>query len=113
MIWLGEEERFELEWLRGELRPGDVFVDCGANLGLWSLTAAPAVAPKGKVVAFEPNPSIALRLEEEHCLQAGDIIETHSVALSDNPGTSAFDTSDRHNTARLASDGDLSVPVMD
>ena len=38
------------------LRPGDTFVDIGANEGMISLLASRLVGPSGKVIAFEPNP---------------------------------------------------------
>ncbi len=44
------------------LRPGDVCVDVGANIGLVTLLAAHAVGPGGQVLAFEPNPRIFERL---------------------------------------------------
>jgi FkbM family methyltransferase len=50
-------------WLREHLRPGDVVVDIGANIGYFSLLAATAVGPTGQVIAFEPVPSIADMLE--------------------------------------------------
>ena len=39
------------------LRPGDVMVDVGANLGLHALLGASCVGPNGHVYAFEPVPS--------------------------------------------------------
>ena len=33
-----------------------VFVDCGANVGVFTLAAALRVGPKGRVIAFEPDP---------------------------------------------------------
>lgn len=38
------------------LRPGDTFVDVGANLGWFTCLAASAVGPTGSVIAFEPGP---------------------------------------------------------
>ena len=38
------------------LKPGDVFVDIGANIGFFSVLAARVVTPAGAVVAFEPHP---------------------------------------------------------
>ena len=42
--------------VRSILRPGDVFLDLGANLGFFSMLAASLVGPAGKVIAVEPNP---------------------------------------------------------
>ncbi len=38
------------------LRPGDVAVDCGANIGFFTLLMARLVGPSGWVHAFEPEP---------------------------------------------------------
>lgn len=48
--------------LRDRLRPGDCFVDIGANLGYFSLLASSIVGPSGRVLAFEPNPNTGERL---------------------------------------------------
>ncbi len=52
----GEWETHIVGVIRSRLRPGDVFVDIGGNLGLMSFNAAQVVGPSGKVIAFEPNP---------------------------------------------------------
>ena len=49
-------------WLRRALRPGDVFVDVGANVGYFSVLASPLVGPAGGVVAVEALPEIHARL---------------------------------------------------
>jgi FkbM family methyltransferase len=41
--------------LMGELRPGDLFVDVGAYIGLYACAAANRAGPNGAVVAFEPD----------------------------------------------------------
>lgn len=43
-----------LRWL-ATARPGDVVYDVGANIGLYTLVAARAVGPLGRVYAFEPH----------------------------------------------------------
>lgn len=48
--------------LRHLLKPGDTFVDIGANHGSYSLVAAQLVGPKGRVVAFEPQPRLVRNL---------------------------------------------------
>lgn len=55
-------ERSTLQVLRSVLRPGDNFVDVGANMGFHTLHAARIVGPRGRVLAFEPNPDAAIRL---------------------------------------------------
>lgn len=41
--------------IKSQLKPGDVFVDIGANIGYFTLLAAAIVGEKGHVYAFEPN----------------------------------------------------------
>jgi FkbM family methyltransferase len=40
--------------IREVLRPGDTFVDVGANIGYFTALAAHLVGPEGKVIAWEP-----------------------------------------------------------
>jgi FkbM family methyltransferase len=49
------KEEGTVRWIRTEVKPGDVFYDIGANIGLYTLMAAPRVSPGGRVVAFEPH----------------------------------------------------------
>jgi FkbM family methyltransferase len=48
--------------LSERLRPGMVFYDLGANIGLFTLMAARIIAERGKVFSFEPDPENAARL---------------------------------------------------
>lgn len=69
------------------LRPGDTFIDGGANIGYFTLIAAKAVAPSGRVHAFEPQPDNRRRLEEHVAMNGlSDVVTIHPVALSDQPG---------------------------
>jgi FkbM family methyltransferase len=57
--------RFELEErqiLQARLKPGDQFVDVGANVGAYSLWVAQLIGPEGKGIAVEPQPSVLARL---------------------------------------------------
>jgi FkbM family methyltransferase len=61
------------------LRPGDVFVDVGANCGLFSLVAARKVGPGGRVIAIEPLPEMIDRLRfniDANKLRNVDVFET-------------------------------------
>jgi len=62
-IYLNSYQRVELSVLRRVLKPGDVYVDCGANIGVFALVAWQCVGPTGKVIAFEPLP----RAREKLC----------------------------------------------
>ncbi|MGA9883789.1 MAG: FkbM family methyltransferase [Candidatus Acidiferrales bacterium] len=73
-LWLELNPRTGTNYLRGEaedrvqktlverLRPGMVFYDLGANIGLFSLLAARIVGAKGHVFSFEPDSIVATRL---------------------------------------------------
>ena len=112
MVWLGAEETEDLATLATLLGPGDVFVDAGACLGLWALSAAPRVAPGGRVHAFEPNPTTAKRLQENVSRNGmGDLIQVHAHALGAEPAEAAFDPGAAPNLSRLDPAGPVRVPV--
>ena len=52
----GVWEPYETSLVLSLLRPGDVFVDVGANIGYFSVLAASVVGDAGAVFAFEPDP---------------------------------------------------------
>lgn len=83
-------EDLDLELIGALLRPGDLFVDGGANLGLFSLVAASAVGPTGAVVAFEPATETADRLEANLALNGYRWVQVQRVALADRPGERTF-----------------------
>jgi FkbM family methyltransferase len=57
---LGEAESQRI--IAERLRPGMIFFDLGANIGLFTLLAARLVGEGGKVFSFEPDPENASRL---------------------------------------------------
>ena len=100
------EERLILR-LRHLLKPGMTFVDAGANEGLYSVIAAHCVGPSGRVLAFEPQQSLAERFwENVRMNHLGNVI-LEPVALGRAPGVSnLFQVSRRdiHATLRLRPD---------
>src|SRR5271155_2017027 len=58
----GDAENRVQEALANRLRPGMVFYDLGANIGLFTLLGARLVGETGKVFSFEPDPENATRL---------------------------------------------------
>lgn len=63
IFWFDAYSRSELKLLGRLLSPGDVFIDVGANIGEFSLTAARLVGTTGRVIAVEPVPFIRAKLE--------------------------------------------------
>src|SRR5579863_2846250 len=62
VFWFGYYSRDLLQALDRLLKPGDVFLDVGANIGEVSLFAAKRVGRAGRVTAFEPIPDLARKL---------------------------------------------------
>lgn len=63
------------------LKPGGHFVDCGANIGYFTLTAARLVGPTGRVDAFEPSPRNRSRLENHLRLNTAGNVRIHPFAV--------------------------------
>jgi FkbM family methyltransferase len=107
MVWLQDEEWDELRYLQNKLRPGDVFIDVGANIGLWTLVAATSVGPSGRVFSFEPNPTTFDRLSENIKLN-GKVsrVEAFSKAVSADERVVSFVCDRQHNLSAISSSGD-------
>jgi FkbM family methyltransferase len=56
LFYFGTYEPGTINIMKSLLKPGDTFVDVGANIGLMTMRAAEIVGTNGKVYAFEPNP---------------------------------------------------------
>jgi FkbM family methyltransferase len=88
---VGLYELDTLRLVRRILRPGDHFVDCGANLGYFTLAAARAVGPTGRVDAVEPDPLNRARLERHLALNGAPAwVNVHAVALCDHAGVATL-----------------------
>lgn len=90
-LWLNPGERMEDEdFLTSYLKPGDKFIDIGANIGTLTLTGARAVGPTGHVYAFEAHPVTARYLKSNIALNSFGNITLFNIALSDKPGEVGF-----------------------
>jgi FkbM family methyltransferase len=77
----------EVVFLRENLRPGQVFVDVGANVGFLTLVAARQVGPKGQVFAFEPGPLNFALLSANVAVNHYRNITLENAAVTDRSGT--------------------------
>jgi FkbM family methyltransferase len=73
-------------WLQDTLRPGQVFVDVGANIGYFTLLAGSLVGPEGKVVAVEAHPRLAELLQRNVIINGlhGFVTTWHRAAWSES-----------------------------
>jgi len=98
-------ERTTIQYVRDHLEAGSVFLDVGANVGLYSIVAGTLLRARGggEVLAYEPNPAVEALLKrsvEESGLN--DIVKTFPFAVGqsdanavdlyvgDNPGLSSI-----------------------
>ena len=83
---LGTYEKQELEYVVSHLSPGDTFLDVGAHVGYFTLPAAKAVGPGGRVIAFEPSPASVRLIRENAKLNGFGWITVCEAAASDHDG---------------------------
>ncbi|MEU4763377.1 FkbM family methyltransferase [Actinosynnema sp. NPDC023794] len=88
----------ELIGLREVVRPGDVCVDIGAALGLYTVSLSRLVGPQGTVHSIEPlvfaHPALSYLLRPRE----GRNIVRHSVALGVSEGRQVMSVPVRHGT---------------
>ncbi|MCX4824384.1 FkbM family methyltransferase [Streptomyces sp. NBC_01142] len=71
-------------WLQRRLRPGDTFVDVGANAGYFSVMASRLVGEEGQVVTVEASPVFHRTLLQHARLNGCDNIRAVNAAVSDS-----------------------------
>ncbi len=74
-------------FLRARLRPGDIFVDVGANIGYFTLLGAKLVGRQGRVVAIEASTLVVEHLEANVARnRLMDLVRCVHAAASDHEG---------------------------
>jgi FkbM family methyltransferase len=87
---LGYAEPALFSFLSCYLRQGMTFCDVGANVGAYTLFAAKRVGKEGRVVAFEPAPSIYDHLIYNIDANGFANVEPYNIALGEQNGYIAF-----------------------
>lgn len=80
-------EPMTVDAISRSVRPGDVAVDVGANVGFITLTLAHQTGVNGSVFAFEPTAEAFARLERNLNLNRFPQVRALRVGLSDRVGT--------------------------
>jgi FkbM family methyltransferase len=110
-VYAGLHEFADMGYLLHVLRPGELFVDVGANLGSYTILAG-AVA-KARVLAFEPVPETFRLLVENVRLNSLDNdVEALNVGLGKADGVLAF-TSDVDTWNHALAEGESSERAVD
>jgi FkbM family methyltransferase len=82
IYWTGFHEFREFIFLHRFLKPNMIFVDVGANQGEYTLFAAKRLR-SGKVLAFEPLPSISQRLKKNIVLNNLVNVDVFELGLAE------------------------------
>lgn len=94
----GEYEPQMAATLNNILKPGNTFVDIGANEGYFTVLAAKIVGPAGRIVAVEPQKRVASILRENVTLNSLTNVAIVTTAISDQDGQSDLYLSPDTNT---------------
>lgn len=88
-LWI--KEQGTMNWIERDVRAGDVFLDIGANVGLYTIAAAHRVGPEGHVFALEPHkPSMLSLLENIAANDMGKAVSVIAIPVSDTREVAQF-----------------------
>lgn len=112
---IGRYEAVVEEVIEEALEGGGIAFDIGAHLGYFTLMMASCVGAAGRVVSFEPDPTIARGLHrnvERNRAKSGAEIVLVPAAVDEQPGRAAFTVGRETSRGRLSSRrSDLEVDV--
>jgi len=87
----GEFEARSTALVERLVKPGQVVLDVGANIGYYTTILSRLVGPRGKVIAFEPTRCFGEVLERNLEENRVANVEVRAVGLSDHPGEARID----------------------
>lgn len=104
----------EMNYFLNLMKPGDTFIDVGANIGCFSLHACRCVRPHGSVYAFEPLQANFDMLNSNIRLNRAANIRPFQVALSDREGRFTMHVPSRESSASLVyTEGVVNTETLD
>lgn len=83
VLYANPPDHPEMQAWRKRLKPGELFVDIGSNVGTYALWAADCGA---EVIAVEPAAASVALLKDNLALNATSAVEVLHCALADEPG---------------------------
>jgi FkbM family methyltransferase len=89
-LWQGTyEDRRSIQVCTDFLRPGDLAIDVGANIGHFTVAIGNAVGRSGRVISIEPNPRAYGRLQENVRLNRLRNVTLERAAMCRDDGATA------------------------
>ena len=111
-LWSDPSSRNEDEdFVWAVLRPGDRFIDAGANIGQLALAASKRVGPEGSVIAIEAHPEIYGYLLGNVALNRTTNLQTLNYALGASKGEVAMTSQRSDDQNFVTEEGELRVPI--
>ena len=112
-MWIGlSGHKQDFVFIREFLRPGDIYIDVGANVGTTVIPAAIRVGSKGMVYAFEPHPRIFSYLKSNVRLNKLANVVTYNFAVGQCSGELGFSDLIADDMNFVLDKGKIAVPAI-
>ncbi len=98
--------------LKQYLKPGQVFVDVGANIGYFTCLAAAIIGTKGHVYAFEPNPDNIQLIKLSIAANSFENVSLFPVAVAETDQEFKLDAGAASSNARIIDFSADAVPGL-
>lgn len=80
--------QYEFMLMSKYLKPDSTFIDIGGNMGIYSLIAAKYINQTGRILTFEPNPTLIERFKYNIGINSFDeLIEPYQIGIADKEGS--------------------------
>jgi FkbM family methyltransferase len=109
----GEYSETEVDAVKKLLKPGDVVIEVGSNIGTLTVPMARIIGPKGLLHSYEPQPSTAMLLRENLTNNGIDNVIIHQAAAGNSDDDVKIPTLSElgHNNYGAVIIGDGSITV--
>jgi len=111
-LWIAPRSRQrDGQFFRRYLRPGEIMIDVGANIGTLSIVGALAVGPQGRVFAVEAHPRTAEFLRGNVVLNGLTNVEVLLCALGTRTGKARLTDRRSDDQNRMSANEGVEVPL--
>jgi len=118
LAYYGEYAEREIALLKALTQPGDTLIDVGAHIGTHAVPLARHLGPGGRLIAFEPQPVMAVLLEANLALNDISSVDVRLAAVGAAPGQLSLPIVDYTQTGQnfggvslVGAQGEGAVPV--